>query len=355
MDLGKILGEEGGQGVGVGVPDQQQLGGVGVLRLNDAQGLVAAQEGGVLVLLAEVAVHIEAALGGGAVKIGGHLDPVAGDVPVDGVGGHPPHAGGGEGGAVKLVGHRHLGALVQGNGLHAHGLHQGLIAVVGPQAGPVVVGAVVDVLVLVGLQGAVQVHGVGLHGVVQGVDDGLLVGGGSALGQAVGPDGGGGGDETEVDGHIHVVHQLVHVARVGLQSGLAGGLHPVEEGVLLTEVDAVVLLLAAEALAPGLQGHPEVPADDVVVDVVLGVLHKLAAVHIFQRQLGSRGQVAVFHGGELLVGEQDAAHQNPSDKQGEEDGEKNTILFAHKKTLLFRSGNTGRGCRSRPPDRRCRP
>ena len=47
---------------------------------------------------------------------------------------------------------------------------------------------------------------------------------------------------------------------------------------------AMALELAGEALAPGLQGHPEVPADDLVVYIVLGVLHKFPGGDILQRE-----------------------------------------------------------------------
>ena len=60
VDLGKALGQEGRQGVRVGIPDQQELAAVsGVLIPDDAQGLVAAQEGGVFVLLGQIAPVVQ--------------------------------------------------------------------------------------------------------------------------------------------------------------------------------------------------------------------------------------------------------------------------------------------------------
>ena len=59
VNFGKALREEGGQAVGLGVPDQEHLGGVLLLGLDDAQGLVAAQEEGVFVLLLQVGRDVQ--------------------------------------------------------------------------------------------------------------------------------------------------------------------------------------------------------------------------------------------------------------------------------------------------------
>ena len=50
VHLPELLRQEGGQGVGVGVPDHQQLWALSVRVLDHAQRLVAAQEVGVFVL-----------------------------------------------------------------------------------------------------------------------------------------------------------------------------------------------------------------------------------------------------------------------------------------------------------------
>ena len=50
MDLLELLGQEGGQGIGIGIPDDQQLPVRRVGVLDDAQRLVAPQEVGVFVL-----------------------------------------------------------------------------------------------------------------------------------------------------------------------------------------------------------------------------------------------------------------------------------------------------------------
>ena len=50
VDLREVGGEEGHQGVGVGVPYQQDLPPLGLGILDDAQGLVPAQEQGIFIL-----------------------------------------------------------------------------------------------------------------------------------------------------------------------------------------------------------------------------------------------------------------------------------------------------------------
>ena len=95
-----------------------------------------------------------------------------------------------------------------------------------------------------------------------------------------------------------------------------------DEGVLLGKVDPVVLLLAGEALAPGLQGHPEVPADDLVVYIVLGVLHKFPSVDGFQGDLGGLFQVSVLQLGKFTVRQDQTAQEHSADKQAEEDRKK---------------------------------
>ena len=74
------------------------------------------------------------------------------------------------------------------------------------------------------------------------------------------------------------------MSRICVQSALFRGIHPADEGVLLGKVDPVVLLFAGDPLAPGLQGHPEVPAQDLVVHIILGILHKFSGGDILQRE-----------------------------------------------------------------------
>ena len=94
MDLGKALGQEGRQGVGVGIPDQQELAAVsGVLIPDDAQGLVAAQEGGVFVLLGQIAPVVQYAGFRRAGAPGGDHEAVLFDPEFHGVRRQPVDAG----------------------------------------------------------------------------------------------------------------------------------------------------------------------------------------------------------------------------------------------------------------------
>ncbi|USF26173.1 hypothetical protein N510_001091 [Firmicutes bacterium ASF500] len=173
-----------------------------------------------------------------------------------------------------------------------------------------------------GIQRPVQVDGVGPGGEVQPVDDGLLVGGGGSRREAVRPDFRGGGNKPEVHRHGQVARQGVHKAQAGQKSLLGGNtllsrgilpggsVHPVDKGVLGGEIDPLILLLAGQTLTPGLGGYPEVPAHDVVGDVVLGGLHELAVGQVLRRQLRRLLQKAVLQRGEVLVGQEqtDDAH-----------------------------------------------
>ena len=190
-----------------------------------------------------------------------------------------------------------------------------------------VVGAVVEVLLAVGLQRPVQINGGGPGGEIELVDHRPLVRRGRSRGEAVPPYLGGGGDEAEVHRHGHVAHQSVQMARILLQLFGVGVLHPVDESVLLSEIDPLVLLLAGQPLAPGLGGYPEVPAHDVVGDILLRVCHKLPAAQALCRQLGRLLQEAVFQRGEILVRQQQADDAHAPDEGAEQNGQKNVELF----------------------------
>ena len=136
---------------------------------------------------------------------------------------------------------------------------------------------------------------------------------------------GGGGDQAEVNRHPGVAHQLVQILQILVQllPGLPVRLlHSVDQGVLGRKIDPVVLLLAGDSLAPGLQGHPEVPADDLVVYIVLGVLHKFPSVDGFQGDLGGLFQISVLQLGKCTVRQDQAAQEHSADKQAEEDRKK---------------------------------
>ena len=192
-----------------------------------------------------------------------------------------------------------------------------------------VVGAVVDVLRLVGVQGGVQVHRLGAGLIGQPVNDALFVGGGGPVGQTVSPDGGGGGDEAEVHRDGQVGSQIVHIGQVLLQLVHVRLVHPVDEGVLFAEIDPVVLLLAGQTLVPGLHGHPQVPPGDVVGDVILRVGHKAAVHHPLRGEGGGLLQIAVLHGGEGLLGQDQTDQGHAPQKAAEQGGEKHSKFFVH--------------------------
>ena len=211
MDLGEVGGEEGDQAVGVGVPDNEQLGSVGMLRPHHRQGLVAPHEKGVLVLFLQLRPVVEAPRLGLRSKPGGHLHPVLRHVLVDDVRRHPPHAGGGKGGAVEVGGDRGLFIGAQGYRVQSHGLRQGGVAVIGPQAGPVVVQPVVDVLPGMGQQSPLDIHPSGPGGGRRLPEDGALVGVGSPLRQPVRPHRDLTGDQGKVHRNVNMFHQFVHI------------------------------------------------------------------------------------------------------------------------------------------------
>ena len=98
--------------------------------------------------------------------------------------------------------------------------------------------------------------------------------------------------------------------------------------------DGVISDKQPQYLAPRLHGDPEVPAHDLIVDIALRVRHEFPTLYIFPRELGRLGQIAVLHGGEGPVGEQQAAHQDPADEEGEQAGQKDAVCFGHRAASL---------------------
>ena len=107
MDLLELLRQEGGQRVGVGVPDHQQLPVCRVGVFDDAQGLVAPQKVGVLVLDLQLFRVVQPAGDGLPLGIAVHSDMAPGtplwNHGIDAVRAYPSRPGGGPGGAVELV------------------------------------------------------------------------------------------------------------------------------------------------------------------------------------------------------------------------------------------------------------
>ena len=184
VHLREALTQEGRQGIGVGVADHQHLGSIGLLGLDDAQGLIAAQEEGILVLLIQVLLHIQLPLLGLAGEVGGDLLPLLGHEGVHEVGGQPAHTGRGEGGAVKVLRHGDGDIITQRQLLHTQRTKDGVGTIESAQRSPVVVGAVENIVVLLLQQGTGHVQRDGIGIVIELLNDGKLIGSGCAVGQA---------------------------------------------------------------------------------------------------------------------------------------------------------------------------
>ena len=150
VNFGKAFCEKRCEGVGVGIPNDQRLGACTARLLHNAQRLTAAQEIGIFILYIQITVYIETAFLGRALEPGGDLNPVVWDIGVNLVRGEPAHARGGEAGAVELIGDGGFLVILQAQRFQTQGLKDSVGAIKGPQTGPVVVGAVIDVLAAVG-------------------------------------------------------------------------------------------------------------------------------------------------------------------------------------------------------------
>ena len=102
-----------------------------------------------------------------------------------------------------------------------------------------------------------------------------------------------------------------------------------DQGVIPGKIDAIVFLLAGETFAPRLHGHPQVTAHDLVVDIAFRVRHEFPAFQVLQREPGRLGQIPVLHRGEGPIREQQAAHQDPANEEGEQAGQKDAVCFGH--------------------------
>ena len=145
-----------------------------------------------------------------------------------------------------------VGVAVQRGDVYAHRLAQRGEAVIGAQAGPVVVGAVVDVLVRVLAQGSKHVHVVGVGQAVAVLYQLRLAVVRREIRQAVRPDLALFRYKGKVNVRVRVLNQLVHVAHVRIQGALIRGVKPLYERLFLAVGDVVVLFLAQRKLAGGL-------------------------------------------------------------------------------------------------------
>ena len=166
-----------------------------------------------------------------------------------------------------------------------------------------------------------------VHGLLNG---GPVVHQGCPVGQAVGPHVALVRDEGEVHRYLHIGPQLVDVAHPTGQVvlrwlGVLG-----KEGLAIgAQVDPVVLLLAHQPLAPGLELNPAVPQGELVDDVLLKVLHKLAGLQGGQCGGLELGQIAVLLLGEVPVGGDQQRGPKAKDEHAEESGNECSILFTH--------------------------
>ena len=87
-------------------------------------------------------------------------------------------------------------------------------------------------------------------------------------------------DEGEVHRYIHIFHQFVHIIQIICHLGGVGPVKPGDEGILVAEVDPVVLPFACQALSHGLGGDPLIPEDELVGEIGLEIGHKLAGEEV---------------------------------------------------------------------------
>ena len=227
-------------------------------------------------------------------------------------------------GAVKAVGsQRSVGSGIKGG--KAKGLAQLAVSVVGAKARPVVVGAVINILALVGGKGGAHVHKAAagrLHRSGKLVKVAVLVQQRSVCGHVFFIDIAGGGCQQ----HIHLARVALAQAgercRVFGQGALLAGKQPVGAGehhVLLAQQDAAVLLLLQQgSLHYALQADPLIAPRYLILDV-FGVGGKVA-VQPLGGELGQRRALAEGGVLQLAVTAVRGDHiqrEQPDEKQAE--------------------------------------
>ena len=331
MDLGEVVEQEGDEAVSVAVAEDEQAGLVLVAGLDDVHRAVAAHEHGVFVLLLKEAEVVELALDRAALGIARDLEAL-GRVHEDlhRVRVHPGEAGGRPGRAVELLGDDvAVGVGVQRGAGEAHALGQCGEAVISAEAGPVVVGAVEDVLILVRAERRVHVHVGGVGLAVAVVDDLFFAVIRRIFRQEGGVEVGFVGDECEVDLCVRVPDQRVERRHVGVEHGALGPLEALDERAVLAEVHVVVLLLAEGQLAGGLEGYPLVAEGELVGGVGLKFGRIVAAEEALEAELGPHLEIAVLLLGELAVGQYEVQDKERSDEGEEDEGFGPQCFFVH--------------------------
>ena len=234
----------------------------------------------------------------------------------------------------------------------AQSLAELAVGVVCPQACPVVVGAVVEIFVLVAAQGIPHVHKAasgGLYGAGKLVEIRFLMEERSARGDVLRVDHGGRRHQHHVDlARIALAEGFQGGGVLGQGAGFAGeqAVSAGEHLVFFAQQDAAVLgLLEEGCLHKALQADPLVPAKHLIFDI-LGVAGKVIVQPVCRGsgELGPLGEGGVF---QLAVGAvrcDEIQHEQPKEEQPERQqhrvlpqGGAFFVVFFHQKCLPFRS------------------
>ena len=221
-------------------------------------------------------------------------------------------AGGGVEGAPEAFGHGLRRP--QGRGDLSHGLHDGGIAPVGPQARPVVVRAVEEGVPGVVRQRAAHVHPVEARQGPRPFQIGPLVKALRPAGQLASPDLRRRGDEGRIDRQVRHLRQTAEAVQVLVRP--SGLLHPVDEGVS-AQVYAVKLPPAQQVLHPVFQTHPAVPQGELVRQIPLQAGGVAAVRQGGPGEGGQPLQAPVLHRGEVPVRQQHVGQPEARQKQAE--------------------------------------
>ena len=211
-----------------------------------------------------------------------------------------------------------------------------LVGVVSPQRRPVVVGAIVQILVLVRPQrigDAEKLHR--RERCLRFVDPPFLVHLGRSEGQVFRVEHGGRRHEHEAHLAGVTLAQGLHRRQILVPDPLFGGQNAVAPGkhpVLPPQQDAAALgLLEQGRLGQALQADPLVPPEDLILHI-FGIVRKIVVqpIHRHGRQFGPLGEGSVF---QLAVGAV-RRHQVQHEQRREEQGE------SRQHRVLLQGGNT---------------
>ena len=180
-----------------------------------------------------------------------------------------------------------------------------------------VVGAVIKGFVLVHKKSGTDVHRLRVRRSVQVTDPQAFVGAGRTRGKPVPPNGGGGGDQSEVNGHLRVLAKRVEESNVFFQLLPVRLIDAGDQRVVCGKVDAVILLLAAQPLAPCAQRHPLLAQCNVVGNVGFALVHKASVHDALEGEDGRGGEIAVLLRRKGLLGKEQAQKRHAAEKDAE--------------------------------------